>query len=212
MNTQKLKLLPLVFLAVTVIVGAMTGCGSDGKKEALSSEELDFFNGDEFFNGEYMNIRNQFLSSLYDEPKKIDLFGLFYIGTDDESATEEELDAVISQNGWDQAPDTGCTKISKTKIDEILTEYADITLSETEKIGLDKFTYLAEYDAYYLYHGDTNYRAEICFSKGEREGDVIRLFYEDSFFNDAEKVLTLKEDDNGFLFISNMNVADIQYP
>ncbi len=61
-------------------------------------------------------------------------------------------------------------------MDEVLTENMGIALADTEKVGLDKFTYLEKYDAYYHYHGDSNYQPKITFSSGEREGDIIRLF------------------------------------
>jgi hypothetical protein len=64
---------------------------------------------------------------------------------------------------------------------------------------------LKEYDAYYHYHGDTNYRMKITFSSGEREGNIIRLFYNDTFMaGGGDKVLTLREKEAvGYLFVSN---------
>lgn len=67
---------------------------------SLTGAELAYFN-EAFFNGEYMNIRNQFLSSLYDAPEKINLFELFYCGSGQtESITDAERAAVIAANGW----------------------------------------------------------------------------------------------------------------
>ena len=170
----------------------------------LTSKELNYFNGNEFFNGETMNIHNQFLSSLYDAPEKIDLFQLFYCGSgQSEPPTEAEEAAVIAYNGWEAAPDCPCEKISRANMDAVLTKYMGLTLADTGEIGLEKFTYLKEYDAYYYYHGDTNYRGNITFSSGEREGDIIRLFYNDTFMADGDKVLTLREKDGGYLFVSN---------
>lgn len=60
-----------------------------------------------------------------------------------------------------------------------------------------------EYDAYYHFHGDTNYRTNISFFSGEREGNVIRLFYNDNFLGDGDKVLTLQEKNGGYLFVAN---------
>ncbi len=78
-----------------------------------------------------------------------------------------------------------------------------MALDDTEKIGLENFTYLEEYDAFYYYHGDTNYRMAISFTGGEREGNIIRLYYNDQFMGDGEKVLTLKEQGGSYLFVSN---------
>jgi hypothetical protein len=89
-------------------------------------------------------------------------------------------------------------------MESVLGKYIGLTLADTDKIGLENFTYLEEYDAYYYYHGDTNYRTNITFSGGEREGGIIRLFYDDVFFADGKKVLTLQEKDDSYLFVSNV--------
>jgi hypothetical protein len=195
-------------LAMFLIMAFVSGCTFTGKSNEritpLTDDELSYFNGDEFFNGEYMNICNQFLSSIYDAPGKVDLFQLFYCGSGIEDAiTVAEKSAVVAYNSWDMEPDCACTKISRSNMDAILSKYIGLTLSDTEKVGLEDFTYLEEYDAYYYYHGDTNYRANITFSGGEWEGDIIRLFYDDVFFGDGEKVLTLREKDDIYIFVSN---------
>lgn len=170
----------------------------------LTAEELNYFNGNEFFNGEYINIRNQFLSSLYDTPEKIDLYALFYCGSGQwVFPTEAELADLIAQSGRSRAPDCGCDKIRRIDMDAVLKKYTGLTLADTDKTGLSKFTYLKKYDAYYHFHGDTNYRMETNFSSGEREGDIIRLFYNDTFMADGNKVLTLRKTNDGYLFISN---------
>jgi hypothetical protein len=155
-----------------------------------------------------MNIRNQFLSSLYDVPEKIDLFNLFYCGSGlEETPTEAEKAAIIAYNNWDMEPDCACTKISRANMDAVLTKYMGLTLADTEGIGLENFTYLDQYDAYYYYHGDTNYRMQISFFHGEQEGDTIRLFYDDSFTNEGEIILTLQEQGNTYIFVSNKRVV-----
>lgn len=201
-----------------ILVGTVVGCTSMGANSKnkkfdvtpLTAEELNYFNGNKFFNGEDFNIRNQFLSSLYDTPEKIDLYELFYCGSNQRVyTTEVEIAAVIAQNGWNGAPECGCDKISRTDMDAVLTKYTGRALADTDKIGLDKFNYLKEYDAYYHFHGDTNYRAKITFARGEREGDIIRLFYNDTFMADGNKVLTLREMNGGYLFISNKKVVRV---
>lgn len=217
MIAKKIKMLLPALLAVILIAGVVAGCTSIGGSSQgespeitlLNAEELEYFNGEEFFNGEYMNIRNQFLSSLYDAPGKVDLFQLFYCGSGlEDTLTEAEKAAVIAYNGWDVEPDCACTKISRANMDTVLTEYIGMTLADTEKIGLENFTYLEEYDAYYYYHGDTNYRITISFSGGERESNVIRLFYDDQFMSDGKKVLTLREQAGSYLFVSNEKIGD----
>jgi len=64
-------------------IAADFGSTMDEESEIIpfNNDELVFFNGDSFFNGEYLNMCNQFLSSLYSVPGDIDLFELFYNGT-----------------------------------------------------------------------------------------------------------------------------------
>ncbi|HZJ76065.1 MAG TPA: M56 family metallopeptidase [Oscillospiraceae bacterium] len=205
-----------VIVVILLAVGLLSNPSNNGEESdqnkgseviPLTVEELDYFNGDEFFNGEYLNIRNQFLSSFYDTPDEIDLFELFYCGSGlAEVLTKAEREAVIAYNDWDIEPDCACTKISRAKMDAVLTKCTGLTLADTKGIRLDNFTYLEQYDAYYFYHGDTNYRMEVSFFGGEREGDIIRLFYDDSFTNEGKTILTLREQGNTYIFESNKKV------
>lgn len=205
---------------ILVLICAMTllvGCEKQKILETTTTEaislteyELGFFNGDSFFNGDYLNIHNQFLSSVYDKPANIDLFGLFYSGSGSvETITEDELKIVMEKTGIEGSIDDlpcDCEKISSSNMNKVLTECMGITLADTNKIGLDRFVYLSQYEAYYHFHGDTNYRRKINFSRGEREGDIVRLFYNDGLFCDGYKVLTLQERNGAYLFVANQKV------
>ncbi|HZK43767.1 MAG TPA: S-layer homology domain-containing protein [Syntrophomonadaceae bacterium] len=178
----------------------------------LTEDELSYFNGDLFFNRDYLNIHNQFLSSLYDEPADIDLFELFYCGSGiSETMTDDELKAVMAKSGMtgsiEELP-CGCEKNSRSNMDQILTECMGIRLADTNEVGLDNFIYLPQYDAYYHLHGDTNYRINIKFSRGEHEGNLIRLFYNDTFSSGGDRVLTLEERNGEYLFVSHQKVSN----
>ena len=63
-------------LAALALAGAVCACTFTGGRSGdrpLTAEELAVFN-QEFFNGDHINLRNQFLSSLYEVPGQIDLF------------------------------------------------------------------------------------------------------------------------------------------
>ena len=182
-----------------------TSSGYTDEPVPLSDEALAYFNGDDFFNGEYMNIRNQFMSSLYSAPGEIDLRELFYCGSglDESSSAEEEKAIIFAFYGDENAePVCGTTKISRVNIEAILSQYMGLTLDDTDKVRLDEMTYLEDYDAYYIHHGDTNYRRSIAFSHGEREGDIIRLFYDDTYIY-GKRVLALRESGDSYFFVSN---------
>ncbi|HKM38667.1 MAG TPA: substrate-binding domain-containing protein [bacterium] len=204
-------LVGIVFFATALSACTPGGGGSTSQSPVtriLTEEELNYFNGNEFFNGEYLNIRNQFLGSLYEAPEKVDLFQLFYVGSgEEELLTPAERAAVIAANGWEQEPDCACTKISGHTMDAILQQHSGIALADSKGIGLEQFTYLEEYDAYYHYHGDTNYRQGISFFAGERQEDLVRLFYEDTYSGAGEKILTLREKGDSYLFVSNTTLA-----
>ena len=46
----------------------------------------------------------------------------------------------------------------------------------------------------------------MTFDKGERQGDLVRLYYEDTFRNEGSKVVTLRQTDEGYQFVSNQMV------
>lgn len=203
----------VVFLLLLVL--AMTGCtNKEATSSPLTAEELSYFNDTAFFNKVYVNncidsinIRNQFLSSYYADAKDIDLFELFYNGSGvEESMRDEELlAAVIASGNGDSIEDLPCPcqKISAANMDAILQEHMGLSLADTNQIGLDQFTYLADYTSYYNIHGDTNYRIDIAFSSGQRQGTLIFLTYTDNFSGGGNAVLTLQEKDGGYLFVSN---------
>lgn len=163
-----------------------------------------------FSNGDIFNINIQFLTSLYDKPEDIDFFQLFYSGSGMvENITEDELKEVMLKKGITESIDdieASFIKISRIKMEEIILKHTGLKLKETNQIGLENFVYLSQYDAYYDIHGDSNYRGHIRFFSGERKGDIVRLFYEDDFYSDGEKVFTLKEKDGNYLFVANQQI------
>lgn len=178
----------------------------------LSETELDFFN-EVYFNNESVPLRNQFLSSTYESPADIDLFQLFYNGAGAwEDMSEAERETVIREGYNGDSPDTGLTKCSAGEMDAALQRSMELTLAETNKVGLDSFVYLAEYDAYYDFHGDTNVRPHVDIAAGERAGGLVHLYYEDTFFADGWKCVTLRlGEDDGYKFVSNLpcDTADV---
>jgi hypothetical protein len=181
----------------------------DQELTPLTQDEISWFN-DEFFNGEYINIHNQFLFSIYDKPQYIDLFELFYCVTPDNQdsfPSQEEKDKVVAEEGLSEEPDCMCLKNTTADMDSVLQENMGITLDETNKVGLDKFTYLPEYDAYYYFHGDTNYIMQYTMDSGFRDmnGDIY-LYYMDSS-SSTNRELLLKKNGDGYLFYSNIELT-----
>ena len=164
MIARRPRTLLTAFATAAFLIGLAVGCTFTGGRsdtwEPLSDEELAWFNGNEFFTNEMdsgtvvrVNIRNQFLSSTYENPEDINLFELFYCGDGTEQGElSPEISAAI---GAEDAP-SPATVLTTAQMDAALEEYLGLTLAETNQVGLDGFTYLPEYDSYYHFHGDTN--------------------------------------------------------
>lgn len=186
----------------------------------LTAEELNRFNT-EVFNGEGFNIRNQFLSQAAETPedyKRHDLFTLFYNGTGEPmEVTEEERQAVADADYGGEDPGVDLFKCPRDQMDAVLREHLGIGLEDTDQWCLDRFTYLEEYDAYYHFHGDTNYPGKVTFTSGEWKDGKVLLYYEGSGFpglssghgemnilSSGPVCLTLEPQKNGgYRFLSN---------
>ena len=226
MIARRPRTLLTAFAAVAFLVGLAVGCTFTGGRsdtwEPLSDEELAWFNGNEFFTNEMdsgtvvqINIRNQFLSSTYENPEDINLFELFYCGDGaanyadaPEGVDAAELEAAMLAAIGGEDPDCPATILTTARMDAVLEEYLGLTLDETNQVGLDQFTYLPEYDVYFFYHGDTNYRASVTFQSGEKNGDLVRLTYDDTFIADGIKEVTLREHGDSWQFVSNLAVEE----
>lgn len=216
MIARRPRTLLTAFAAAAFLIGLAVGCTFTGGRsdtwESLSDEELAWFNGNEFFTNEMdsgtvvqINIRNQFLSSTYENPEDINLFELFYCGDGTEQGElSPEISAAI---GAEDAP-SPATVLTTAQMDAVLEEYLGLTLAETNQVGLDGFTYLPEYDIYYYFHGDANYRASVTFQSGERNGNLVRLTYNDTFMGDGIKEVTLREHGDSWQFVSNLAVEE----
>ena len=201
--------LALVLAAVTCAATFTAPAGAEddgsgtapltGSDDPLTGAELTYF-AEEWFNGDDFNIRNQFLNSLYDRPEDIDLFWLFYNGTGlPETITEEEI--ALAGAG---AQVSRLHKLSLENIDAVLTQYTGLTLAETEGIGMTKFSYQEEYEAYYHCHGDSNYLTWVNITAGRRQGDLIHLYYKNPPGDSRWGCVTLRDlGDGNYWFVSN---------
>lgn len=172
-----------VVLAVLVCACSFAKPAEKHKDGPLTTEELQIYNN-MVFNGDGFNIRNQFLFLAVEAPKdyrQIDLFQLFYNGTGmPGGVSEEERRAAAEASGGD--PGTDLVKCPREQMDAVLRENLGLGLEDTDQWGLDQFTYLEEYDAYYHFCGDTNYPGEVTFTSGEWKDGKILLYYTGEYF------------------------------
>lgn len=225
MIAKKPRTLAITLIAVALLAGAAAGCTFTGDVllsqepwEELSQEELSYFNGDGFFNGEYMNIRNQFLSSLYDSPEEIDLFLLLYDGTGEadelrglEGVDRAQLTAAIEKDAGfgEEGPPCAATVLTPEGIEDVLNQYLGMGLEDTQKIGMENFSYLSQYGVYYYFHGDTNYRASVTFDQGWKQGELIALLYQDTYTGTGSKIVLLEQtEEGGYHFLANRSLPE----
>lgn len=198
-NMRGLLVISAIFI-LTVLVCA--GCGKAPK--SLSEEEIAAFNS-EFFNDGVYNMNNMLLSSEYGKPEEIDLFELFYGGMGQwDQESDEEL-ALLAELDSDAA-NLDVVKVTSGEMDAFLREKLGIGLSETQKVGLDRFYYLEDYDSYYLVVGDTNFIwCNVVSGTWEGE-DRLTLEYEKED-EEGRWLVTLRKTDKGYLFVSNRKAS-----
>lgn len=209
-QTRAAALCAALSLAAVVCACTFTGSEPTGNRP-LTAEELAYFN-EEFFNGETMNIRNQFLSSTYETPAEINLYELVYCGVPEQYGDPDKLQAdeetLLSRVYDGQWPDCAVYEMTTTQLDGLLSDCMGAVSSETDRVGLEGFVYLPDYDTYYWAHGDTNYRGEVSIAAGERKEGDICLYYDDIFYTEGWKCVTLRENGGGgYWFVSNLPCA-----
>ena len=206
-QTRTAALCAALSLAALVCACTFTGAEPTGSRP-LTADELAYFNG-EFFNGEAVNLHNQFLSSTYEAPAGINLYELVYCGVPEQYGDPDKLqadgDTILNRVYGGQWPDCAVYEMTTAQLDGLLLDCMGVVSSETDRVGLENFIYLADYDTYYWAHGDTNYRGEVSIAAGERKGGDICLYYDDTYYAEGWKCATLQDNGSGgYWFRSNL--------
>ena len=227
-NRRTVGVALLAVVTAAALVCALTFTGAKPSVRPLTGEELSeyalaFNTADRWQDsaGNDCGLRPvQFLTSVYDDPTKIDMYHLFYNGVSPEqpvSAAERQELVDTYYDGYD--PEVDLIKITAEQTDHVLVRWVDLTLAETDALNMGSFAYLANYDAYYHFHGDTNALGDVCFYAGERSGDTVTLYYQpeqcgvylmdtaDSGEEVWAKVTVAPQSGGGFQFRSNQLCA-----
>ena len=174
----------------------------------------------EWFNTQYFNndenrITNAFLASTYQDAKNVNLHYLFYAGSDGYgggTVSEEEKQLLAQKDSYaqDSVYDLDVSKTTKQDMENILQRYLGMSLEETNKVHLNKFHYLEEYDAYYNIAGDT-VMSNYYVTKGWKEdetGNIILQYYDAlNGSPDDLYMVTLKQVDGNYQFLSNVSLS-----
>ncbi len=227
-NRRTVGVALLAVVTAAALVCALTFTGAKPAARSLTGEELSeyalaFNTADRWQDsaGNDCGLRPvQFLTSVYDDPMKIDMYHLFYNGVSPEqpiSASERQELIDTCYDGYD--PEVDLIKLTAEQTDHVLVRWVDLTLAETDALSMGSFAYLANYDAYYHFHGDANAPGDVCFYAGERSGDTVALYYQaeqcgvhlvDTAGSGEEvwaKVTVAPQPDGGFRILSNQLCA-----
>jgi beta-lactamase regulating signal transducer with metallopeptidase domain len=220
-----------VLLAVLVLAVGVTACtftggngtqsGDDASADlpssvssavvSLSGEELRWWNEEFFGDWETETIPTQFANPYipYTEPEEIDLFELFYLSGS--TPSDEEIRTYLGS----EPDDLPCPayKLTLEEMDDLLTQYMGLTVSETKKNGLDQFHSNEDGTCFYWAHGDTNYCGQLFFSYGTREvietGEaLIHLYYNRVGSGEWYRVTLSEEEDGTYHFRSNLTCEE----
>jgi hypothetical protein len=206
----------VLVLLMICAAGCTSTNGEDGESEIvpLTAEELEYYK--EIFEpmptdeegNVTINPLNHFFSSYYEKPEDINLAEfLRYYPSEEVVIEEAEFEALKNAENWpfgkditqDEMP-VPIHKFPAAVVDEVLKQHMGIGLDDLSGVGMDELVYLEEYDAFYNFTSDAGFATFVPVS-GEKEGDIVRLYSENA-------VLTLKTQDDGFLFVSHLLKED----
>lgn len=172
----------------------------DNESSKLTSEEIANFEKEL---GDKSNCG--FLTCEYSDPSKIDLNEVFYTGCGlSTDISEIEKKDLIKNFGFSEDGFMlDYIKIKTPDINNLLLKKVGLTLTEIEK----KLTYkyVSKYDAYYSFHGDTNYIDLKCIS-GNVTSDGVYIIKYIAYVHSSmpiNRIVTFKKVNDRIVFISN---------
>lgn len=186
-NRRTVGVALLAVVTAAALVCALTFTGAKPSVRSLTGEELSeyalaFNTADRWQDsaGNDCTFRPvQFLTSVYDQPRSIDMYQLFYNGVSPEQAVSDAERQEVTDTYYSGSdPEVDLIRITAEQADTVLTRWTGLTLAETDALNMGSFSYLSDYDAYYHFHGDTNAPGSVCFYAGECSGDTVTLYYQ----------------------------------
>lgn len=185
----------------------------------LSEEELAYFAG--LFDGENKTFTQMLLSCRYGAPEDIDFAKVFsegvptYLGWGYKVSAEEEaaLKETMDSADYEASLNYDRYRIPASVMEELLMEYLGLSIADTKGVGLDRLTYLEEYDAYYAFSG-TSERVFPAFTYGMRRADgTVELYYQEQSptgkVGSPTHVLVLRPVGESYQFVANVQIVPL---
>lgn len=150
-----------------------------------------------------------FLLSAYADVRDVDMYQVFYIGAGIEAPSNaNEIRAASLATFTDGTPDCDCTILTSQQISDFLLAKTGYTLAEmTSSLS---WSYIADYDAYVHWHGDTNKVNVSCTGGRQISADTYEIefetpggIYNENGDNYTGGMVTVRFADDSIRFVSN---------
>ena len=150
-----------------------------------------------------------FLLSAYADVRDVDMYQVFYIGAGMQPpANADEIRAASLATFTDGTPDCDCTILTSQQISSFLLSKTGYTLAEMSSSL--SWSYIADYDAYVHWHGDTNKVNVSCTGGRQITADTYEIefeapggIYNETGDNYSGGTVNLRVADGSMQFISN---------
>ncbi len=225
---MKTKSILALSLTAVFALCCLTGCGKEVIVRPIQSASQDANQTAEPSNdtasypsalsetdvGDFENALNDqsnygFLLSDYDDIRDVDMAQVFYLGAGlPTPANSDEIRAADEATFTDGTPDCDSTILTAQQISDFLLLKTGYTLADMS--SCITWDYVADYDAYVHWHGDTNFVSIDCTSGRQISADTYELEYTlgGGFYDNDGNLLTggmvtFKVSDSTLQFISN---------
>lgn len=152
---------------------------------------------------------SRILTSDFEAPAQIDLYELFYKGIPGEDNTLQAKERAYLETVWTEFEfQMDAKRLPVEKMNEVLQTYLGVSLEDTDKTGLERFTFWEAGNCYYLAHGDTNAIQPLLFAAYTLEDGTIAVYYSNGNFDGKaaakpDKVTVLRPTADGYQILSN---------
>lgn len=159
-----------------------------------------------------------FFTSKYSDPRDMDAGAFLYycpsqgeLGPEDAEEFQWGQAKLDRRSGEDDrlltVMDVPCHRLPRTYINELLTQYARITVEDMNTDWKKEAFYIPETDCFYSFASDFGPGYFIpCY--GEKTGDIVTLWEApDAYDDNAADVLTLQSTGNGYRILSHQSAT-----
>lgn len=210
----------LVFLLSWILLGGLCGCRvTESEIPNAQATQASSVDGTPVEEAELAGLQGLFadphgwysriLTSDFEAPAQIDLYELFYKGIPGEDNTLQAEERAYLETVWSEFEfQMDAKRLPAEKMNEVLQTYLGVSLEDTDKTGLERFTFWEAGNCYYLAHGDTNAIQPLLHSAYTLKDGTIAVYYSNGNFDanakaKPDKIAVLRPTAEGYQILSN---------